>query len=490
MKINRNNSINNEDSFVAKKQNISPFEEKKNNSTKSNIGSDTLRSLPKSHTSNSFSRPKSSVFNLDSSIKWSNNKLNSDLISYLQNKFDQKQTGIADALFIHKVVEFQRNNKLTADGKIGDKTISAMQKAGLIIKEENTPKYNELFKDGILDITVGLGFDENEIGNRGLEYRYGSLKRNLEDRGFKEITSKDQLNEIFSKLGQELPENNSYVSYFYNENAVKNNDKEVSSLIRVIKPDQNDGTKPKEAFLLGMNNSDVSIYDGHGRYGTGLDFDKNFDLTLKLADGSTHNFVDYSQLEELLEKKDEKLLKVIFGDNTQKIESVKNTKPELLIKQMIEDGLVETKSINNGNIIFNKNSPRKYEFGGYLLDKALNNDTHKITYSSQIKSSDAPKYRIWSFMGCRTNDYMNGIKKDKSLSNDLNKKNLDIIATSKVIYTSEAVGNIVAHIDALTNKDNALMFKNRIESVSLERQKDVVVMNGFNNNPILDRRNK
>ncbi|MFN4149520.1 MAG: peptidoglycan-binding domain-containing protein [Candidatus Sericytochromatia bacterium] len=489
MIINRKNSINNDGNLIPNKETNSHF---KTNETvsKSNLSSDSLKTVKKTNSSSVFSKPKAQSFNIDESVRWSNNKLNSNLISYIQKSFEQPETGKADQMFVHKVVEFQRKNNLTADGKIGNKTLSVMQKTGLIKNEDNTPKYDELFKDGVLDITVGLGFDENEIGNRGLEFRYNELKKNLDSRGFKEVNSKDKLSEIFNKLGQELPEDNSYVTYFYNENSIKNNDKEVSYLVRVIKPDQNDGTKPKQAFLLGMNNSDISIYDGHGRYGTGLDFDKNFDLTLKLADGSTHTFVDYSQLENLLEKKDEKTLKIIFGDDPQKIEKVKNTKPEVLIKQMIEDGLVETKSINNGNIIFNKNSPRKYEFGGYLLDKALNNDTHKITYSSEIKSSDAPKYRIWSFMGCRTNDYMNGIKKDKTLSNDLKQNNLDIIATSKVIYTSEAVGNIVAHIDSFTNKESKQQIKNRIEQVSLERQKDVVVMNGFNHSPILDRRSK
>ena len=70
-------------------------------------------------------------------------------------------------------------------------------------------------------------------------------------------------------------------------------------------------TKPDEAKFLnlfpgfkeGMVQSDVAFYSGHGRYGSGPDFDRNF--TTELLDehgGIEQIFDDYEQLEAKLKE--------------------------------------------------------------------------------------------------------------------------------------------------------------------------------------------
>ena len=64
--------------------------------------------------------------------------------------------------------------------------------------------------------------------------------------------------------------------------------KPINAIVRFLaNPTGTRGTETRTAFEAGMTQGDAAYYSGHGRYGSGLDFDRNFGkFTLKDKNGN------------------------------------------------------------------------------------------------------------------------------------------------------------------------------------------------------------
>ena len=114
-----------------------------------------------------------------------------------------------------------------------------------------------------------------------------------------------------------------------------------------MNPGGDRGAEAREAFESGMAQGDVAYYSGHGRYGTGPDFDPNFGkIELLDAEGNVE-----------LEPEDYKVLRQVLSR-----ESGGHPWQRFLWRH--ERGRIRIDLSNAGNLRMNARSPHLDEFGG------------------------------------------------------------------------------------------------------------------------------
>ncbi len=169
-------------------------------------------------------------------------------------------------------------------------------------KGEHRFRYGEMFKDGILDITVGVGFDET--GAHGPEV--AAIKAGLKARGFADdhvlasllllrahrSVALDAFGEFWVK-----PKVLSYAPPAGPPRA-------VNAVVRLVySMTGKDGDKAAGAMQEGMTQSDVAFYAGHARVGSGPDFSGVFEHAevFNAAGQSVKRIEDFDALELYLE---------------------------------------------------------------------------------------------------------------------------------------------------------------------------------------------
>jgi peptidoglycan hydrolase-like protein with peptidoglycan-binding domain len=175
-----------------------------------------------------------------------------------------------------------------ADGKFGDETVKALKKfqtdhclkdtgrldkqtmEQLSIASTKFPEYGKLFADGKLNTTIAVGFDENGLN----ESQNKNVISGLTTRGYTQLdpntaTSDKQMAERFKAAGIDpAAAKADGVQYF--TKTFQYNGKDVTSVVKLITADT---PQAKDQFAKAMGGSEMVIYAGHGRYGSGPDFD-------------------------------------------------------------------------------------------------------------------------------------------------------------------------------------------------------------------------
>ena len=116
----------------------------------------------------------------------------------------------------------------------------------------------------------------------------------------------------------------------------------IHSIVRVVSNEvAGGGAAAAAAFREGMATGDAAWYSGHGRYGTGPDFDRNFiEFRLRDADGTLEQTLDdYDALEHVLAK---------GGKDPWKV-----------FQQRVADGTLEVDLSNAGNIRHRRPRPQQ-----------------------------------------------------------------------------------------------------------------------------------
>ena len=178
--------------------------------------------------------------------------------------------------------------KYGADGKFGDETIKALKKfqtdhclkdtgrldkqtmEQLSIASTKFPEYGKLFADGKLNTTIGVGFDESGLDK-------GQTKEviaGLTTRGYTQLdpntaATDKQMAERFKAAGID-PATAKADGLQYFTKTFQHNGKDVTSVVKLITADT---PQAKDEFAKAMGGSELVIYSGHGRYGSGPDFD-------------------------------------------------------------------------------------------------------------------------------------------------------------------------------------------------------------------------
>jgi len=178
--------------------------------------------------------------------------------------------------------------KYGADGKFGDETIKALKKfqtdhclkdtgrldkqtmEQLSIASTKFPEYGKLFADGKLNTTIAVGFDEGNSHKDQTKEVIGGLSK----RGYTELdpntaATDKAMGERFKAAGIDpAAAKADGVQYF--TKTFKHDGKDVTSVVKLITPDT---PQAKDKFAKAMGESEMVIYSGHGRYGSGPDFD-------------------------------------------------------------------------------------------------------------------------------------------------------------------------------------------------------------------------
>jgi len=184
--------------------------------------------------------------------------------------------------------------KYGADGKFGDETVSALKKFQtdhclkdtgrldkqtmdqLSIASTKFPKYDKLFADGKLNTTIAVGYDEK--GTDGSDGWHKTTTKEvlsgLTQRGYTQLDpdkagTDKAMAEKFKAAGIDPAQAKADGVPIFT-NTFKHNGKDVTSVVKVITPDT---PQAKDKFAKAMGQSEMVVYAGHGRYGSGPDFD-------------------------------------------------------------------------------------------------------------------------------------------------------------------------------------------------------------------------
>ncbi len=303
-------------------------------------------------------------------------------------------------------------------------------------------RYAEMFKDGYLTITVGLGYDE--FGQHHEQYR--QVKDGVVKMGFNAFT----LNAYTQKL---MGITDVVGEFYWKKNALSyqpplGTQRNVHAVIRIIKPESETNSAHAAAgFKEGMTSSDVTFYGGHARHGSGPDFDRNFKIELlddkgqwtELTAQGAHT--DYELLKHYLDSK------VKGGSRMQKVE------------HLISTGKLRVTGYNQGNIRLSDKNPKKGDFGADFLFWVLNQpstgasvQTGKTGALNQsMGSSTASGYRLSVFDGCQTKNYFAGIRSSPNMGT----RSMDVIGTRTVPNSFFMGGDFIVFLESLIKQHSA-----------------------------------
>jgi peptidoglycan hydrolase-like protein with peptidoglycan-binding domain len=175
-----------------------------------------------------------------------------------------------------------------ADGKFGDESVKALKKfqtdhclkdtgrldkqtmEQLSIASTKTPDYGKLFADGKLNTTIGVGFDEGGYD----KHETKDVIEGLAKQGYTQLdpdkaATDKAMGDRFKAAGID-PAAAKADGLQYFTKTFQYNGKDVTSVVKLI---TRDTPQAKDQFAKAMASSEMVIYSGHGRYGSGPDFD-------------------------------------------------------------------------------------------------------------------------------------------------------------------------------------------------------------------------
>lgn len=310
---------------------------------------------------------------------------------------------------------------------------------------EHAFRYGEMFADGLLDMTLAIGFDEA----RNHIFTHDAMVQALGARGF---SANNALGiRLFNEAGRNVPPN-AFGTFYVKQNALTYRPpagppRPIHAVVRLAySADGTQGAEASQAFKDGMIQSDASFYAGHGRYGSGPDFDRNFTFELLDDTGNVEETInDYEELEHKLK------------------EEGKRARPERTAWQQFEwrerHGRVRVHADNAGNVFLNSTNKHPGEFGGKLMYWNLQRQQggapvqtgrgHALATSAAAHPER--RYRVLVFTGCRTQDYERSIRNTPGLD----KRSTDMIATNDITYWSDKAASFAAFLDDVLGMQSA-----------------------------------
>lgn len=308
-----------------------------------------------------------------------------------------------------------------------------------------SPRYPSLFAERLCSVVLGLGFDE-----------YGSnrpqddlLGRGLLARGF--VRDDDAALARLAAAGRVAPARSGH--HYLARAAARDDAGEPVDIVvtLVCAGDGSTGGDAASAFLDGLGRCDVAMYGGHGRYGTGPDFDYNFTADLLDEHGEIDaSFSEYRDLEEFLSERARANKRTVLAEYRRLV-----AQRRLLIRR-----------INSGNLVINLRNYHAHEFGSHLMVDQLKGDPNIRRMSKQRFDK---RYRLWLFHGCRTNDYFYNLRK---LNPGVNAGGLDLLGTRRVTYWSRIGDTLLQLLDDLLQRRTFSQILHNLHSVNPDHPGD------------------
>ncbi len=357
------------------------------------------------------------------------------------------------------------------DGAPGQRTRQALAnvlnaavsgETAAVTKSGPFPQYDSMLDDGLLDMTMAIGYDEGteKYASAHLREQYKMLGQ-LADRGY--VRNDARARELLKEAGHDLKAD--YTAFYVKENVAEKDGKPVHALVRVIHAgDGTQGAQKRAAAIESMNQSDVFMYGGHARYGTGMDFDRNFTVTIDW------NGVENAPDTGKVTYKDYGALKKLLGGNAG---------GNQWLQKLEAQGKITINGSNDGNIRMSEKDLHRAEFGSRLMNKAL--EGVENTLSEEITGD---RHRLWLFNGCRTSDYMASIHAESRSNVQLKGEKLDVITTEQTLYWHNISDSLMSFLDGVTAADGTPDLNQRLQSANPEQaDRATHAMNGFQDNP-------
>ncbi len=312
-------------------------------------------------------------------------------------------------------------------------------------KGQHNLRYGEMFKDGILDMTLGIGYDEAHWNDKWIP----GFQAALAERKFMADTAGAM--KLYQQAGRE-PGAKPFGDFYVKRNALQYKppaaeERQINAVVRLVySQDGKQGKEAASAFQEGLVQSDATFYAGHGRYGSGPDFDRNFE-SFELLDkaGSVVEKLDnYEVLEEILKKEGAKVGRSAWQ--------------QFLWRDKNHRIIVH--SSNEGNLYLNKTNKHSGEFGGNLINWSLKrnkaeggrdpNSGKKGSLAEQTAEHPERKYRLAVFDGCSTKDYETSLRDTPGL----NTRSTDMIMSQRVVYLHDYINTLVSYVDSILGQQS------------------------------------
>ena len=287
-------------------------------------------------------------------------------------------------------------------------------------------RYGELFKDGVLDVTLGVGYMEEE-GTTGHDLYMTELLQELDGMFAARAFVDDQTlaERLLADAHRDVGPS-AFGRFYVKQDALTyrppaGDPRSVHVVVRLVGDDSGQhGGEASQAFEEGMTQGDVAYYTGHGRYGSGPDFDRNFlRFTLLDAQGQvTQELTDYERLERVLRR-----------------ESPNGSAWSRFLWR-VQHNRIRVDVSNEGNLRLAARNRHTGEFGANLIFWALEQSGNApITGSEGRLASEAAaasadrqrRYRVMVFDGCRTQDYEQHIRSTPGFD----RRSTDMIETNR-----------------------------------------------------------
>jgi len=339
-------------------------------------------------------------------------------------------------------------------------------------------RYAELFKDGVLDLTLGLGYLEEtnpETGESALVGLIQEFEQAFDARGFRSDAARAR--EVMRRAGRGLG-SSAFGTFFLKENAMiytppAGEPRPIHVIVRLVaNPGGDKGAEAGAAFREGMTQGDVSYYSGHGRYGSGPDFDRNFArFTLRNEAGEERVIYDYTELEHELRRR---------GN------------PWQVFLREVQSGRLQVDLSNAGNLRLAVRNLHPHEFGAKLMYWAMEQTgTQPLTGEGGQLAEEAAahperKYRLMVFDGCRTQDYERNIRSTPGYD----RRSTDMIQTRRAVGFEAEVETFMAFMEGIIGQQSAEDVVKGMNAQMAAHETDAAgesapfVGSGFQDNPL------
>ncbi len=312
-------------------------------------------------------------------------------------------------------------------------------------KPIGSPRYDQLFAGQVVSVVLSVGFDEYG-SNRPID---DQIKAGLLSRGFRVDTGAALARLAAGKRGVPSRPGDLYIAQAA---ALDNSGHPVDVVVTLaLAGDGSAGGDVASTYLDGLGRCDVAAYGGHGRYGTGPDFDYNFTADLVDDHGNiTASFSEYKDLEEALTASGKAHGRSALAEY------------KLLLKQR----RLVIRRINSGNLVVNLRNYHAGEFGSHLMVDQLATDANIRRMSKQKFDK---RYRVWLFNGCRTYDYFYNLRK---LNPAINAGGLDLVGTRRVVYWNAIGDSMLAFLDGILARDDRKHLVDRLAACNPAYESD------------------
>lgn len=251
--------------------------------------------------------------------------------------------------------------------------------------------YDKLYADKLVEFGLFVGYDEGIGGHWYQDVRYA--RNELASLGFKK--DKDTSAAAYSEAGRTMPDGPG--EFWVNDSYTQHLGSTIKAVFRLVHSDM--GPDVADEYRESMMQGEVTMYSGHGRYGSGPDFDRNYTIHVN------GERMSYDECKHFVATKTGK-------------PHPSDAEKAAMLKKLHAQGVIKVEGDNSGNVVMNETDVQ-HTFGSALMYLALQHtkgsgeDKNKrLTAGYKDKADD--NYKVWMFDGCSTQNYMGSIRRDVS----------------------------------------------------------------------------